>query len=201
MTRQRPFYMVSICGSVSRINCSGQSFSCCPRPAASQCHPCIWQPDSAARTQRREQHPHSSQEASRSIPRRLPRPKKVLLGLGFALSSAAACCALAPPWDPRGAHAWRRRTRSIAPRTRARGSPRPRRSAAAPPPEGINGAPTDATDHNADERLRLVAAPRALAAGPPAARRRERCNNKVCWRERAAPDSTPIKEAPSTHRR
>ena len=22
---------------------------------------------------------------------------------------SAACCALAPPWDPRGAHAWRRR--------------------------------------------------------------------------------------------
>ena len=32
--------------------------------------------------------------------------------------------ALAPPWDPRGAHAWRRRTRSRAGRTRA-GQPPP----------------------------------------------------------------------------
>ena len=46
-----------------------------------------------------------------------------------SICSAAACCALAPPWDPRGAHAWRRRTRSIASSSQARAGQPPVRGA------------------------------------------------------------------------
>ena len=80
-------------------------------------------------------------------PGRHPRASKVPTRTA-PICSAAACCALAPPWTPGEAHVWRRRARGslltlhIAPSSATRAGQR------YITPEGINGAPTDGTgDH------------------------------------------------------
>ena len=186
--------MVSICGSVSRIDCSGQSFSCCPkapRPSSATLHLAARR-DSAARTQRHKQHPSSSQETSRSTAQRLPRPKKVSRALGLLSICSGLLCSRAAP-EPRGAHAWRRRTRSIAPRTR------PGQPPSAPLPFGQHSH--HGSSSQAKQRLRLVAAPRALAAGPPASWYRALLYNQVRRRRGAPPDPTALEAAPSPYRR
>ena len=121
--------------------------------------------------------------------------------------SLTAFCALAPPRTPGKAHVWHRRARGslltlhFAPSSRrARGSHTSRlRQHIDHIKQNGAAAPTEATGDDADERLRLVAAPHNITVGFAAARRRERCNNQVRGRGRAAPDPTPIKEAPHSH--